>query len=204
MNPKDVFPRRNLPGNAEEWGRTVESRIREMEYAALTNKQSASGLNRTTAAGLGELSRQVAELEDLYNAIPKPAQVSATTSGFGLSSGWNNVCSASLIVPAGSNWVDLMAIGSGHLVSTTTTTTVASSSRLSFAGVGVSPTIPGAWFTGFGDYRTVMVPNYSWRTSVTPGSTITVNFQVNPADSSAYGPNANSYAVLSLMATFTD
>ena len=203
MNPTDVFPRRNLPGAAEEWGRTVEQRIRGVEYAAITNRQSTSGLNRTTASNLEELSRQIAELEAVYDSIPKPSQASDTSSGFGLSAGWNTVVSVSLAVPKGMKRVDLVAIGSGQLVSNTTTTTVASQSRLTFPGVGSSPAVPGAWFTGYGDYRTVMVPTYSWRTNVTPGDILTINFQVNPADASAYGPNASSYAVLSVLATFT-
>lgn len=203
MNPNDIFPRRNLPGEAEEWGRVIETRIVEIERAALATKGSVKGLNRTTASSLQELSRQVTDLEALYNSIPKPAQASNNTSGFALGGGWNNVLATSITVPEGVTTVDLIAIGSGHLVSNSTGSSVASSSRLSFAGVGESPSVQGAWFTGFGDYRTVMMPTYSWRASVTPGSTITVYFQINPSDPAAYGPNGNSYAVLSLLATFT-
>lgn len=203
MNPNDVFPRRNLPGAAEEWGRTVEDRIRDVENAAITNKQSTSGLNRTTASNLEELSRQLDDLQTFYNLIPKPAQASNEASGFGLSSGWNTVVQTTIPVPAGATTANLIVVGSGHLVSTTTTTTVASSSRLVLSGIGVSPTLPGAWFTGFGDYRSLLTPTYSWTCPVTPGGDVIVGFQILPSNSSAYGPNADSYAVLSVMATFT-
>jgi hypothetical protein len=199
MNPGDVFPRRNLPGAAEEWGRTVEERIRDAEREGLRAMGSSRGLNRTTASTLQDLASQVLELDALYRSIPKPAQATGQATGFGLSGGWNTVLTTSIPVPTGVSRVDLLAVGSGQLVSGATS---GSQYRLEFVGVGTSPAAPGAWHAE-GTYRTVMAPSYSWQTDVTPGTNLSVRFQVQPNETAPYSPNANSYAVLSLLATFT-
>lgn len=198
-NPGDIFPRRNLPGTAEEWGRTVESRIQQAEREALSVMGQTSGLNRNTASNLQELARQVLELEAIYKAIPKPAQVTAQATGFGLGAGWNTIVTATIPVPAGVSKVDLLAVGSGQLVSGTTT---GSQYRLEFVGVGTSPATPGIW-QAEGEFRTIMAPSYSWQANVTPGANLSVRFQAQPNETAPYSPNAGSYAVLSLLATFT-
>ena len=203
MNPTDVFPRRNLPGEAEEWGREVEDRIRGVEYGATSQKTGLSSQNRASASSSQELARQIQSLQRAYDSIPKPRQNSGTATAFSLSAGWNTVLSVSLVAPVGVNRLELLAMGSGQIVSTTTTTTVESSSRLNLVGTGESPYAPGAWYIGSGDYRTIMAPSYSWSITVLPGQVITVEFQVYPEDSAAYPGNANNYAVLSLLGTFT-
>lgn len=62
INPEDVFPRRNLPGSAEQWGRVVEDRTRELEKNAVAVNQSLHGANRDTAAQLANLAPSVARL----------------------------------------------------------------------------------------------------------------------------------------------
>ena len=59
INPSDVFPRRNLPGAAEQWGRAVENRTRELEKNAVAVNQSLHGANRGTAAQLASISDQL-------------------------------------------------------------------------------------------------------------------------------------------------
>jgi hypothetical protein len=203
MNPTDVFPRRNLPGEAEEWGRKVEDRVRGVEFAASSGKQDTQSLNRTTASSLQELTRQLQSLEDLYNFIPKPQQSSEEEVGFALAAGTNTVVTASLTVPKGASLVNLVAIGSGHLITTTTGGLVTTQSRLELVGHSASPWIMNGWYTGSGDFRTVMAPSYSWTATVTPETLITVNLQVYPDNAGMYGFHASNYAVLSLLGTFT-
>ncbi|MCK9603158.1 MAG: hypothetical protein M0R66_02080 [Candidatus Omnitrophica bacterium] len=50
INPGDVFPQRNLPGDAEKWGRTLEDRVIALEKAVLADRSSILGTNRNIAA----------------------------------------------------------------------------------------------------------------------------------------------------------
>lgn len=211
MNPKDVFPRRNLPGDSEKWGREVEDRIQDLEYAILGQKTNLNSENRASASTFQELSRQLVALRDNQNAldaairaVPKPVQASAATANFSLGGGWNTVASTSVTVPPGASRAELFVIGSGQVVSNTTTSNVETSYRVNVPGVGASPAAPGPWTQGYGDFRTVLTPSYGWSNlSVTPGSVITAEFQVQPEDASSYPPNPNSYAFITLLATFT-
>jgi hypothetical protein len=210
MNPNDVFPRRNLPGESEAWGREVEDRIRNIEYGVLGQKTNLKSDNRALSSNMQEISRQLvqlranqAALDAAVRAIPKTFQSTASTANFGLSSGWNTVASTSVTVPDGTNTARLLVIGSGQIVTTTTTGNVESVYRANIPGVGASPDAPGPWTTGYGDFRTVLTPSYGWTVSATPGQVITAEFQVNPEDASSYPPNGNTYAVITLLATFT-
>src|SRR5690606_38996864 len=109
---------RNLPDPAEDWGRVVEKRIRGVEFAAMTTKQSTSGLNRTTAASLEELARQLHSLQEVYRITPKPAQAVTRATNFGLTaSSWNTVVTTSVRAPIDATHVNLLAVGSAHLFS---------------------------------------------------------------------------------------
>lgn len=211
MNPKDVFPRRNLPGDAEVWGREVEERIQDLEYGVLGQGTNLKSDGRANAANFQELARQVFQLRDnqtrldaAIRAVPKPAQSLDSAANFALGGGWNTVVSTSITVPAGVNYVRLAAYGSGQVVSTTTTQNVETQYRVVVPGIGEQPPAPGPWAVGYGDFRTILLPSYAWNASVTPGQVLTAQFQVQPTDPGAYStPNGNSYAIITLRATFT-
>lgn len=211
MNPNDVFPRRNLPGDAEKWGREVEDRIRGVQYGVLGQKTNLQSENRSTASTQQELARQLVQLkanqsalEAAIRAIPKSDQSSASTANFSLGGGWNTVVSTSITVPSGANFARIAAYGSGQVVSTTTTQNVETQYRVVVPGIGEQPAAPGPWAVGYGDFRTILLPSYAWNAAVTPGQVLTAQFQVLPTDAGAYSsPNGNSYAVITLRATFT-
>lgn len=210
MNPEDVFPRRNLPGSSEAWGREVENRIVGIENGVLGQKSSLQSDNRATASTFQELSRQIVKIEDALlqvqaglRAIPKPAQSLDAAANFGLSAGWNTVVSTSLTVPEGANFASIAAYGSGQVVSETTTQNVETEYRVVVPGIGEQPAAPGPWALGYGDFRTILLPSYAWNATVTPGQVITAQFQVRPEDAGAYPSNAKSYAVMTLRVIFT-
>lgn len=58
----DVFPARNLPGEAENWGRSVERRISDRESAEVQLNQAVMNMGRATSGQLAVLSRQVQDL----------------------------------------------------------------------------------------------------------------------------------------------
>lgn len=58
----DVFPRRNLPPDAENWGREFERRTVDTEKEVKSLDQSLQGLNRSTASSLQTLARQIKQI----------------------------------------------------------------------------------------------------------------------------------------------
>lgn len=59
----DVFPRRNLPGKADVWGREVETRTSSNELSIEALQQALSGQNRNTASSLSVLARQLQDIQ---------------------------------------------------------------------------------------------------------------------------------------------
>lgn len=210
MNPNDVFPRRNLPGEAEAWGRVVEERVRNVEYGLIGNRTGLQSENRASASSLQEISRQIvqlqanqAALDAAIKATPRTVQSTNQSSGYGLGGGWNTVVSTTVTVPAGMTQCKLLVVGSGQVVTATTTQNVENAYRVNVPGLGPAPAAPGPWTVGYGDFRTVLTPAYGWNFPVSPGQVITAEFQVVPYDETAYPPNGNSYAVITALATFT-
>ena len=62
MAVDDVYPRRNLPGTAEDWGRALETDVVGTKKALEIVGQNIGAQNRATAASLPELSRQIVSL----------------------------------------------------------------------------------------------------------------------------------------------
>lgn len=197
----DVFPRRNLSSDSEPWGREVESRIVTLEGIAGAAKSGISGQNRTTAATLGDLSRQLARLDALYRSIPKPSQATWTATGFGLASGWQSIASVSIMVPDGSNSASIYASGSGFLTNTAGSV-IAGSMRL-VAGGNASTAQPWSTFSDVGGFHASITPSYSWTLSVTAGTPLNIGLQVNPADAATWGANTSNYATVAALVSFT-
>jgi len=55
INPNDVFPARDLPGQAEKWGRVVEERLRAVEEGVLANRQALVAQERAFSASLAQI-----------------------------------------------------------------------------------------------------------------------------------------------------
>lgn len=208
VNPNDVFPRRNL-GESDEWGRAVETRLRDVEYSAIGQKQGLSGINRTSASSAQELSRQIVQLKDLfddlsdlYDAIPKVSQDTKSVSGFGLSPGWTTLLESLFTVPDGATQCSVLATASGQLASTTTTSVITSRSVILISGEA-GPVTDNPWYPGNSDFRSIMVPSWSRTFSVTPGQSFGVYLQALADDYTAYGYNPNSYASISIICTFS-
>lgn len=59
-----VYPARNLPGLAENWGRAVESRIRNAESVVTQVSQTVDNGLRVNAGQLAVMSRQIDQLSE--------------------------------------------------------------------------------------------------------------------------------------------
>lgn len=78
----DVYPRRNLPGEAEEWGRTVETRTDENSNALESLALSVAGQNRSTASSLEAIAAQLTAIQSVQTSILATQQAQAQTLQF--------------------------------------------------------------------------------------------------------------------------
>lgn len=207
MNPYDVFPRRDLPFEAEPWGREVEERVIGLENAVLSSDQSITGENRTSAASLGVLARQlstlsvvVEDVQELFNALPKAFQRTNRSDGFSLSSGWNSVVSVSFTAPR-SGTATVSANATGMQVRAIGAEAYRVTARLSLNGT-LSPVIPGAPSVVDDTLRSNYMLSHGWTVPVSEGQTLTVTLQLTP-DSGTWSANSDNYAVISAFATFS-
>lgn len=78
----DVFPRRNLPEDAEQWGRAHDDRVVSLEKQIEALGQSLSGQNRNSASSIQTLATQVKDLVGrvAYNTSSTDSQTWTTPS----------------------------------------------------------------------------------------------------------------------------
>lgn len=128
MAVDDTFPPRNLPDGAVEWGRTLEDEVRSAQKDLLSLSQYTSGQNRSTAASLSDIARQLTaiseqqailldqqtRLSEIVAALPVPALNQDTTSGWSPGSSWATVASTSLAFPAGTTVGRFHAVGTAN------------------------------------------------------------------------------------------
>lgn len=65
----DVFPRRNLPGDAEQWGRDVEGRVVDLSTGQEILGQQLQSQNRNTASNLAVMAAQIQTLGEQQEAL---------------------------------------------------------------------------------------------------------------------------------------
>ena len=81
--PTDVFPPRDLPGRADDWGRKVQDRIVGVEEKAAAALQMAANMGRGQSGTNNTLSRQLRDLvgRESYSALDPAASLTwGTTS----------------------------------------------------------------------------------------------------------------------------
>lgn len=65
----DVYPRRDLPGTADVWGRKVEEKQISLEVSTEINSQAIQAQNRNTASSLAVIGSQIQALTDAQALI---------------------------------------------------------------------------------------------------------------------------------------
>ena len=199
----DVFPLRNLPSEAEEWGRTVEDRIYQAENALSGSQQSLAGLNRATGSTLDNLAYQITEVQRLYNLIPVAYQRTANATNFAVpsSGAWNTITSVSFSLSEPGT-LSLTAEGAGQLVSGGTSTLMTASYRLIITSGSASTVVPGLFASPAGTFVNNFKVTWGWSVPVAAGASTTVTLQCNPSDGASWPASTGSYAVLSAFGTF--
>lgn len=197
----DVFPRRNLPPESEEWGRTVEDAVYQAENLILGMGQLLSGLNRSSSATLENLALQIRQIQDLYLKLPITQQSKANAAGFSVptAGAWNDILTLSIpFTEAGT--LNLSATASGQLVKGSGSL-LACNHRIVLSTGESSPEVPGSFAFSSGNSVNNFLVNYGWTLPVLAGSTVRVTLQSNPQD--PWPGGTGSYAVMTAYGTFT-
>ena len=114
----DAFPRRDLGGSAENWGRHLEQRIVKLEslFGQLDSMQG--NLNRQSTGVASNISSQIGSLEqllanqtDIINAIPIPVVQANSRSGYTIPDGSTNQLTLSTRWPDGKSACSVFAVG---------------------------------------------------------------------------------------------
>ena len=198
----DVFPLRNLPTDAEEWGRTVEDRIYQAENALSGSKQSLLGLNRATGSTLENLAYQISEVQRLYNLIPVAHQRTSNVSNFGVTGTgvWNTITTASIALDDRGS-LSLTAEGAGQLVSGEARTLKTASYRLVVTPGSASTEVPGLFATPTGTWVNNFKVTWGWTIPLAESTTVTVSLQCKPDAGESWPAGTGSYAVLTVFGT---
>lgn len=202
----DVFPLRNLPTDAEDWGRTVEDRIYQAENSLSGSRQSLSGMNRATSSTLENLAYQVQQVQDLYDALPKVHQGTTSPTGFGVPATgvWNTIASVNIPLFSPGRF-DVRADASGQLVSGGSSTLMTASYRLVATASSASPEVPGLFSSPSGTFVNNFKVNWGWVIPVTIETpTITISLQCKPDDGTSWPSGTGSYAVLTAFGTLVN
>lgn len=74
----DVFPRRNLNPDSEEWGRQVEEMTRENSHRISSLELSLSGNNRSTASQMGVVGRSIESIRAQVDELASRSNATVT------------------------------------------------------------------------------------------------------------------------------
>ena len=150
------IPQRNLPPNAEIWGRSVDERIEALERATTQNAQNVGTSFSNINGNLGAMGRQMAL--QVWGGY-----VTDQRTGFGVaSSGWVNNGYGAILWPDRATSAYVLATGIGSPVQSTsgTGTDYLAYGRLNINGQ-VSPEVPGIPFAVGADNISLVQTSWS-------------------------------------------
>ena len=193
----DVFPRRNLPDAAEDWGREVEERLVILEGVAQALGGRAVGVNRTQASSLQDLAQQLERLDALRRSIPRSAAITTSNLNFGLpSTDWNTIAETTLTGTGTGGSVT--AVSSGTLISGAAETLIGTRFRLVLNNINSSPEFPGM-YTPQGAFYVPVIPSFSWNFT---GTSANVKLQCAPEATQPWPGGTGSHVALALYGSF--
>lgn len=122
----DVFPRRDLPGKADVWGREVETRTTSNEESIASLRQGLAGQNRNTASSLSVIARQIEDLLATQATIPITSSRSDFSTDFAVSAldpDYETVVRIDVPTPLGRNNLNIFCIANARIYENTPTPT---------------------------------------------------------------------------------
>ena len=193
----DVFPRRNLPGDAEQWGRAHDVRLIAAESKLSTVEQNVSGQNRSIASSLATLADQI-------NALPIVWVGAHSVMGIGIAgapSYWVLAAQVRVPVPQGKTVASVVAIGGAALLDTVTAGVTVAEAQIFIDGQG-SPYFSAAKDVGASTANNILTPSFG-RAAFTPSSsTILVQLFLAGHNPAAFPAIAENFGSLTVTATF--
>ncbi|MCK9599441.1 MAG: hypothetical protein M0R06_10400 [Sphaerochaeta sp.] len=191
INPEDSFPRRNLPDEAEKWGRSMEDRVVALEKAVLADRSSILGTNRNVASSLSNMTETISSL---LTVLP----IEAMATGFTVPSETSaSVLTETITVPEGFTTVSVM------VVSRVAARNTSVSSSYLYGKVMINGSGTGLWsglFTAPGTFGITYPAYVTALTGLTPGSDLTVDIYAK-ADPS-WESDAANVVQMSALAVF--
>lgn len=147
--------------------------------------------------------RTVAKLQDAIAAIPITLATTVRQSGFGLAGGWNTYATTTLVVPAGKTSAAILGIGAAMALDKTSGGLTSASARILIDGAA-SGNFPAAKDAGASVVANVMNAQHSRvLTGLVAGATITVAFQISPLNAAAFPSDAQNFASITALGSFT-
>lgn len=145
LDPEDVYPVRNLPGPAEPWGRALEADVRALKKNSNGTEGSVAGMNRTFAASLENLSKQLSDISVAQTKLSEQNSMVFHEDTFSMSAASGFETQVTVPVPT---WATHAYFGLTAVASISSTAT--SGSLLVRIEVGRTPiTSLGLWSTSF-------------------------------------------------------
>lgn len=159
---------------------------------------------RVLEAPSGEaIGNTVAKLSALVAAIPITLATTVRASNFGLGAGWNTYATTTLVVPAGKTSAAILGIGAAMALDKTSGGLTSASARILIDGAA-SGDFPAAKDAGASIVANVMNAQHSRTlTGLVAGATITVAFQISPLNPAAFTSDAQNFASITALGSFT-
>lgn len=147
--------------------------------------------------------RTVAKLQDAIAAIPITLATTVRASGFGLAAGWNTYATTTLVVPDGKTSAAILGIGAAMALDRGTGGMTSASARILIDGAA-SGDFPAAKDAGASVVANVMNAQHARTlTGLVAGATITVDFQISPLNAAAFPGDAQNFASITALGSFT-
>lgn len=196
----DIWPRRDLPGRADEWGRTAETRIDSNQATIEALQTAVQSQNRNSASSL-------AVLGDAIKSIPITTSTSDFVTDFALpiaTPDWNKTAEVFVSNPSGRNQLSLFCVGNVRIFETVDPSSgyirsiirvySQDTGSLMYWG-GSSPAVKSAW--GPGTTVHAASPLFARRFTSPPGGVrVTIELQsIPPANFPAHPDNLAELAV---------
>lgn len=190
------IPQRNLPPDAERWGRSVDERIAQLETMSARTGQGMDTSFANISGNLAALGRQMEQ--QVWGGY-----VSDVRQGFGVSTSWSNPGYGSIMWPDRATSAFVLATGIGTPVqsSTGSGTDYLAYGRLNINNI-LSPEVPGIPFAT--PANEIALVQTSWATFVVRDSypQIDVKLEMRAGGSGWYAYNANSKSQVSAIVLF--
>ena len=159
---------------------------------------------RKLEAPSGEsLGNTITKLQDAIAAIPLTLTTTVRASGFGLATGWNTYATTTLVVPDGKTSAAILGIGAGMALDKTSSGLTSANARILIDGAA-SGDFPAAKDAGASVVANVMNAQHARTlTGLVAGATITVAFQISPLNAAAFPGDAQNFASITALGSFT-